>query len=49
MNDKAKSHPILKIMATHLMERNSDEWPPKCAVFTYQPRRPIQQAPKKNS
>lgn len=32
---------LLKAVVSHIAIDEYDEWPPKCATFLYQPKRPI--------
>ena len=38
-NNKKKT--LLSAVASHIATQEYDEWPPKCATFLYQPKRPI--------
>lgn len=38
MNEKVKN--LSKKLASAMIANDSDEWPPDCIIFTYQPIRP---------
>ena len=31
---------LVKCIVSHIADSESDDWPPKCATFLYQPKRP---------
>lgn len=40
MTAKEKMSALAKQLANAMIEHDSDEWPPDCIIFTYQPVRP---------
>ncbi len=40
---------VLQVIAKKMIEHDTDEWPPKCTGFTYQPLRPYVGRPEAGS
>ena len=46
---KTAADKVLKVIAKKMIEHDTDEWPPKCGIFTYQPLRPYAGCPEARS
>ncbi|MGM9628931.1 MAG: hypothetical protein ACI3V4_12740 [Faecousia sp.] len=46
---KTAADKVLQVIAKKMIEHDTDEWPPKCGIFTYQPLRPYAGCPEARS